>query len=104
MEKDLRIIILGTFIVLRHYVSFAQQVIQDSISTTTTITASSLPINNIVVTDSGNLRITSMTGVVIEGPFKVMLGGTLKIDIQEPTNIVFTYDNSGNRTARKFNE
>lgn len=82
----------------------AQQVMQDSISTTVTITASSLPVRNIVVTSSGNLTIKSLNDVVIADPFEVMLGGTLNIGIYQPDSIRFTYDNSGNRITRKFNE
>ncbi len=77
---------------------------QDSISTTTTITTSSLPVSNVVVTNSGNLKIISLESVIIEGPFEVMLGGTLSIDIKDPGSINFSYDNSGNRIARRFNE
>lgn len=104
MEKQLNVFFLCTFILLSHQTMKAQQVMQDSISTTTTITASSLPISNMVVTNSGNLKIISLEDVIIEGTFEVMLGGTLSIDIKNPGTINFTYDNSGNRIKRKFDE
>lgn len=104
MEKKLSLLFLCAFVFFGHHISIAQNVIQDSIYTTTSITASLRPINNIVVTNSGNLRITSMSCITIEKSFEVMLGGTLIIDNQEPANIIFTYDNSGNRTTRKLDE
>ena len=104
MGKVLTKIFVSVFMVFGYQTSNAQQVMQDSISTTTIITASSLPINNIVVTSNGNLKITSMTCITIESPFEVMYNGVLTLEIQEPDSIVFIYDNSGNRTVRKFNE
>jgi len=104
MKKKLNSLFLCSFIVWGHQISFAQNVIKDSINSTTSITASLRPLNNIVVTNDGNLRITSMSCITIERSFEVMLGGSLIIDIQEPSNIIFTYDSSGNRTKRKFDE
>ena len=68
------------------------------------ITAFSLPIQNIVVTNKGDLHIISSNSVAIEGLFEVMLGGTLTIGIQKPDSVVFIYDKSGNRIARKPND
>lgn len=103
MKIQLRIV-FSTFMCFGHQVMMAQQNVQDTISTTTNMVASSFPIKNIVVTNKGNLRIISFTDVVIEGPFEVKLGGTLNIDMKKLKNIEFTYDNSGNRTARKIKE
>lgn len=104
MEKQFRIISLCAFAFFGHQMLLAQKNKQDTISTATTITAFSLPIKNIVVTNKGDLHIISSNSVAIEGPFEVMLGGTLTIGIQKPNNIVFIYDKSGNRIARKPND
>lgn len=104
MGRQLRVLFLCAFIFLGYQITKAQQVMQDSISTTTTITTSSLPVSNVVVTNSGNLKIISPESVIIEGPFEVMPGGTLSIDIKDPGSINFSYDNSGNRITRRFNE
>lgn len=104
MKKQLRIFFLYAFLFFGPQVLMAQKNMQDSISTTTTMMALSLSINNLIVTNSGKLKIKSIDGVNIEGPFEVMLGGTLSIEIQKPDSIVFIYDRSGNRIARKSND
>ncbi len=104
MDKQLRNLFLYAFLFSGHQTLMAQENMQDSISTTTTMMAPSLSISNLIVTNSGKLEIKSIDGVNIEGPFEVMLGGTLSIEIQKPESIVFVYDKSGNRIARKSND
>lgn len=102
MVKKIRIFLIYTIVVFSSQTLFAENNKQDTISTSTTIIANSVPIRNIVVTNSGKLRITSISGTTIAGPLLVMLGGTLNIDIQTPDSILFIYDESGNRIVRKI--
>lgn len=83
----------------------AQQVTPiDSVRNIKTIVAYGTPVSNIVVTESGDLSVTSMETVTICAPFAVMLGGELNISILLPKPIVLEYDNSGNRIVRKMDE
>ena len=74
----------------------------DSVTTTRTITTTERPLSNIVVTSTGNLTVNSLGNVVLECPFEVNLGGILEIHPLEPTGIIYTYDNSGNRILRRL--
>lgn len=76
----------------------------DSITTSRTIYATERPINNIVVMGTGELTIKTIGNVILETPFEVKVGGTLDISILEPTNIIYQYDNSGNRIARRLDD
>lgn len=76
----------------------------DSITTSRTIYATERPLNNIVVTATGNLSVKSLGNVILDTPFEVKVGGVLDITTLEPTNLIYQYDNSGNRIARRLED
>ena len=53
---------------------------------------------------TGELTIKTIGNVILETPFEVKVGGTLDISILEPTKIIYQYDNSGNRIARRLDD
>lgn len=74
----------------------------DSVTTTRTITTTERPLSNIVVTSTGNLTVNSLGNVILEWPFEVKIGGVLEIHPLEPIDMVYIYDNSGNRIVRRL--
>lgn len=62
-----------------------------------------LVVNNVTVTPAGQLKATAPSGVVLNGPFEVQLGGTLELTGWRQWPISYEYDNSGNIVVRRKN-
>lgn len=73
-------------------------------STVSVVGCSNLAVQNVTVTNSGNLILSAPAEITINGPFEVQLGGLLNIK-NDLTQLIFnyTYDASGNRVARRVN-
>ena len=63
-----------------------------------------LSVQNVTVTNTGNLILWAPSSVLISGPFDVNLGGQLEVNITKPqveeSYFNYTYDASGNRISR----
>lgn len=57
--------------------------------------------NNVTVTPTGHLTMTSPDGISITGDFEVKLGGQLNLNGGRQYLIRYTYDDAGNRINRK---
>ena len=65
---------------------------------------SALAVQNVTVISNGDLILWGE--VTINGPFDVLLGGKLEVNITKPlpppANFTYTYDASGNRISRTY--
>jgi hypothetical protein len=82
--------------------SFTNQTVSSTVSV---LGCSILTVQNVTVTNSGNLSLSAPVEVIISGPFDVLSGGILDVTGGgEPqpviTDFTFYYDASGNRTSR----
>lgn len=62
-----------------------------------------LSVNNVVVTPTGKLTAMGRSGVVLNGPFEVQLGGRLELKGWKQWPVSYEYDNSGNVVVRSKN-
>lgn len=79
-----------------------------TVSTTLLVAGcTTLSVQQVTVTNTGNLTLTAPEYIAITGPFEVVAGGRLNIDIAEPPQEIkvrrFYYDDSGNRIRRESN-
>jgi len=79
--------------------SFANQTVSTQVSV---VGCSTLSVQNVTVTASGNLFFYAPGNITINGPFTVQSGGVFNIGIEKPVQTVFDfeYDVSGNRIKR----
>lgn len=64
---------------------------------------STLNIQNVTVTNTGNLTLFAPQEVIINSLFEVQLGGVLSINEEQVQfNFHYDYDAAGNRTTRRF--
>ncbi|MDR0698104.1 MAG: hypothetical protein LBG28_02620 [Tannerella sp.] len=82
--------------------SFTNQTVSSTVSV---LGCNILTVQNVTVTNSGNLSLAAPIEVVINGPFDVLQGGVLNVtgggEPQPVTSdFTFYYDASGNRTSR----
>ncbi len=80
---------------------YSKQIVPDTISTQQTITVYTRPVQGIVVSSTGSLTLKPLSRVTIKGPFEVKIGGRLDIKRQSRVSVIYVYDQSGNRTARR---
>lgn len=64
----------------------------------------SLIVQNVTVSETGDLKLFAPEGVTIYGLFEVVQGGVLNINRKESLFFEFTYDAAGNRTSRKIGQ
>lgn len=76
----------------------------DSITTASNMVVYNQPVSHIVVMNTGDLSLSSLSTITICYPFEVKLGGKLNISVSLPAPVIFEYDNSGNRIARKLDD
>lgn len=62
-----------------------------------------LTVNNVTVTPAGKLTVMGRSGVVLNGPFEVQLGGRLELKGWKQWPVSYEYDNSGNVVVRSKN-
>ena len=62
-----------------------------------------LTVNNVTVTPAGKLTAMARSGVVLNGPFEVQLGGRLELKGWKQWPVSYEYDNSGNVVVRSKN-
>ena len=62
-----------------------------------------LTVNNVTVTPVGKLTAMGRSGVVLNGPFEVQLGGRLELKGWKQWPVSYEYDNSGNIVVRSKN-
>ena len=62
-----------------------------------------LTMSNVTVTPTGRLTANSSGRILVNSPFKVQLGGTLKLNVNNQWRVIYDYDNSGNIIARHWN-
>ena len=60
-----------------------------------------LTVNNVTVTPAGKLTAMGRSGVVLNGPFEVQLGGRLELKVRLQHTVRYSYDASGNRVLRR---
>jgi hypothetical protein len=60
-----------------------------------------LTVNNVTVTPAGKLTAMGRSGVVLNGPFEVQLGGRLELKVRLQHTVRYSYDASGNRISRR---
>ena len=59
-----------------------------------------LTMNSVTVTSTGELTATAPESIILNGPFEVQQGGVLEIYGRHAWPVNYEYDNSGNITAR----
>ena len=110
MEKNIpKRLILSALTLLCVSVSSIAQTPIDSVDTYQNQTVSNtvsvqgrhvLIVNNVTVTPTGYLRISSPDGIVIPRGLTVELGGVLNLDITRRRYIYYTHDSAGNVIKR----
>lgn len=75
-----------------------------TISTSTVVTGcSTLTVQNVTVTNTGNLMLSAPQEVAMNGAFEVQLGGVLSVnDALVRYTFSYSYDAAGNRITRRF--
>lgn len=70
-------------------------------STVSYLGCSSLTVQNVTVSNNGNLILNAPENVTINGAFEVVSGGSLIVNLKPRLIFEFTYDASGNRIMRQ---
>lgn len=60
-----------------------------------------LAVQNVTITNKGNLTLSAPDAVLINGPFEAQLGGALNIKKKEASIVEFIYNAAGNRILRR---
>ena len=116
----MKLFILVTFSICSVSVLFAQEIQTDSINTKSvnscvniyenqTISSvvsvngcTNLTIQNVNVTETGNLMLSTFGDILINGPFEVQSGGIFNVSIYRQLTCEFIYDAGGNRITRQI--